>query len=137
MREREATGLYKNGNVTVMVADLKRAVKFYVETLGLKLQYEVPGHWAQVEAPGLTIGLHPAGEHGPRPGKSESLSIGFEVEDLMEAMRTLQSRGVNFGHVSEDKATRIAYFSDPDGNALYLVEVKTGAWSPSGDHSTK
>jgi catechol 2,3-dioxygenase-like lactoylglutathione lyase family enzyme len=135
MWEREANGLYKNGNVTVMVTDLKQAIKFYVETLGLKLQYEVPGHWAQVEAPGLTIGLHPAGEHGPQPGKSESLSIGLEVEDLMAATKTLQSRGVIFGPVTEDKATRIAYFSDPDGNALYLVEVKAGAWSPAGDHS--
>jgi catechol 2,3-dioxygenase-like lactoylglutathione lyase family enzyme len=116
--------LFKNSNVTVMVSDLNRAIQFYIGTLGLSLQYEVQGHWAQVEAPGLTIGLHPAGEHGPRPGKSESLSIGFEVHNLEAAMDTLKSRGVAFAHVMEDKATRLAYFSDPDGNPLYLVEVK-------------
>jgi catechol 2,3-dioxygenase-like lactoylglutathione lyase family enzyme len=116
--------LFKGGNVTVMVSDLNRAVQFYVETLGLRLQYEVPGHWAQVESPGLTIGLHPAEEHGPRPGKSESLSIGFEVQDLAAATETLKTQGVNFAPIMEDKATKIANFSDPDGNPLYLIEVK-------------
>jgi catechol 2,3-dioxygenase-like lactoylglutathione lyase family enzyme len=112
-----------------MVSDLRQAVQFYVETLGLKLQYEVPGHWAQVEAPGLIIGLHPAGENGPRPGASGSLSIGFEVQDLAHAMEILQSRGVDFAPIVDDKATRIATFSDPDGNSLYLVEVKAQAWT--------
>lgn len=27
--------MFKSGNVTVMVADMKKAVKFYAETLGL------------------------------------------------------------------------------------------------------
>jgi catechol 2,3-dioxygenase-like lactoylglutathione lyase family enzyme len=128
MRWRDCA-LIKSANVTIMVSDLKRAIHFYVDTLGLTLQYEVPGHWAQVEAPGLTIGLHPAGEHGPRPGTSGSLSIGFEVQDLETAMETLQSQGIVFASVLDDKATRIAHFSDPDGHTLYLVEVKPEAWS--------
>jgi catechol 2,3-dioxygenase-like lactoylglutathione lyase family enzyme len=134
-RWKGGNGLFKNGNVTVMVSDLQSAVQYYVETLGLRLQYEVPGHWAQVEAPGLTIGLHPVGENGPRPGKSESLSIGFEVQELVAVMDILQSRGVEFSPVMEDKATRIAYFRDPDGNPLYLVEVKEGTGSPPPDRS--
>jgi predicted enzyme related to lactoylglutathione lyase len=44
-------------------------------------------------------------------------------------MDTLQSRGVVFAPVVDDKATRIASFSDPDGNSLYLVEVKAQAWT--------
>lgn len=116
--------MFQNGNVTVMVSDLKRAIQFYVETLGLKLQYEAPGYWAQIEAPGLTIGLHPAGEHGPKPGKSESLSIGLGVQDLASAVETLQSRGVAFTQIVEDGPTQIAYFSDQDGNPLYLIQVK-------------
>ncbi len=115
--------------MTVIVSDLNRAVNFYVETLGLRLQYKVPGHWAQIEAPGLIIGLHPAGENSPRPGASGSLSIGFEVQDLVAATETLKSRNVIFASLTDDKATRIASFSDPDGNALYLVEVKPEAWS--------
>ena len=116
--------MFKHGNVTVMVSDLERAVKFYVETLGLKLQYEAPGQWAQVEAPGLTIGLHPAGEDTPQPGKSDSLSIGFEVEDIAAAAETLEARGIVFAPIVDEKATKLAFFNDPDGNPLYLAEVK-------------
>ncbi|SDN70759.1 Catechol 2,3-dioxygenase [Paenibacillus sp. yr247] len=118
--------MYKNGNVTVMVSDLNKAVRFYVDILGLRLQYEVPGRWAQIEAPGLTIGLHPSNEHGPNPGNSESISIGLEAQNFAAAMETLQTRGVEFSPIMEDKATRIAYFGDPDGNPLYLIEVKYG-----------
>ncbi|TBL67979.1 VOC family protein [Paenibacillus thalictri] len=114
--------MFKSGNVTVMVADLKKAVKFYVETLGLKLQHEMDGHFAQVEAPGLTIGLlHLAGEHGLQPETSGSMSIGFEVEELDSAMETLKSRGVEFHNGVEGNAAQVIHFSDPEGNTLYLV----------------
>jgi predicted enzyme related to lactoylglutathione lyase len=43
---------------------------------------------------------------------------------LEEATKTLKTQGVIFAPIMEDKATRIAYFSDPDGNPLYLIEVK-------------
>ncbi|MFD0712703.1 VOC family protein [Paenibacillus sp. GCM10027626] len=114
--------MFKSGNVTVMVGDLKKAVKFYVETLGLKLQHEMDGHFAQVEAPGLTIGLlHLAGEQGSQLGKSGSMSIGFEVQELESAIETLKSRGVEFLDSTEGKAAQVVHFSDPDGNTLYLI----------------
>ena len=69
--------MFKSGNVSVMVADFKKAVQFYVETLGLKLQHQVEGHYAQVEAPGLTIGLlHTAGEQSPQSIRLFNKSIG-------------------------------------------------------------
>ena len=117
--------MFKSGNVSVIVADFKKAVQFYVETLGLKLTHQVEGHLAQVEAPGLTIWLlHPAGEQGSQPGKSGSISIGFEVQELESAIEILKSRGVEFQHFMEENATRLAHFSDPEGNPLYLIELK-------------
>lgn len=114
--------MFKSGNVTVMVADLKKAVQFYVETLGLKLQHEPDGHFAQIEAPGLTIGLlHLAGEQNSQPVKSTSMSIGFVVEDLGAAIETLRSRGVEFHDSVDGKAAQVIHFNDPDGNTLYMV----------------
>ena len=69
-----------------MVKDLDRAVRFYIETLRLALRFESRGHWAQVEAPGLTIGLHPPGETGPTGAGTGNLSIGLAVKDLAGAM---------------------------------------------------
>ena len=117
--------MFKSGSVTIVVDDLKKAEQFYVETLGLKVQFQVEGHLVQVDAPGLTIGLvHPREGQESNPGKSGSVHIGLEVEELDSAIKLLKSRGVEFQPIMEEEATRIAYFSDPEGNPLYLIELK-------------
>ncbi len=115
--------MFKRGNVTVMVSDLGKAVDFYTKILGLKLELHVKSNWATISAPGLTIGLHPASEHGPQPGKSESLSIGLEVKDLSSAMAALKEKGINFGYIMDDKEVKLAFFTDLDNNPLYLAQV--------------
>jgi catechol 2,3-dioxygenase-like lactoylglutathione lyase family enzyme len=121
--------MFKGGNVTVTVSDMNKSVKFYVETLGLTLQYEPDGHFAQIQAPGLTIGLlhlpgDPAGESGSQDKPSGAMSIGFEVQDLESVVRTLESRGVRFHNSVDGKAAQVVHFSDPDGNTLYLVRTQ-------------
>jgi catechol 2,3-dioxygenase-like lactoylglutathione lyase family enzyme len=119
--------MFTGGNVTLMVSDFNRAVRFYTETLGLLLKSRAGDAWAEVQAPGLTIGLHPAGEQGPQPGQASSFSIGLEVEKLDTAMAALKEKGVEFVHTVDDKAARFAFFSDPDGTPLYLAELKAPA----------
>lgn len=118
--------MFKSGSVTIVVDDLNKAEQFYVNTLGLKVQYQVEGHLVQVEAPGVTIGLlHPREGQDSHPGKSGSVHIGLEVQELESAIKLLKSRGVEFQPVIEEEATKIAYFSDPEGNPLYLIELKS------------
>jgi catechol 2,3-dioxygenase-like lactoylglutathione lyase family enzyme len=120
--------MFKDANVTVMVSDMDRAVKFYVETLGLKLKSRYGDYFAQVEAPGTTIALHPSSKNGPQPGKSESLSIGFGVDDIESAIVLLKDKGVTFsGEVVRDGPVKLAFFTDPDKNPLYLSQ--TQRWS--------
>jgi catechol-2,3-dioxygenase len=121
----EGCTVFKSGSVTIVVDDLKKAEQFYVETLGLKVQFQVEGHLIQVDAPGMTIGLvHPREGQDSHPGKSGSVHIGLEVEELESAIKLLKSRGVEFQPIMEEEATRITYFSDPEGNPLYLIELK-------------
>lgn len=118
--------MFKSASVTIEVDDLTKAKQFYVETLGLKVQFQVEGHLLQVEAPGLTIGLvHPREGQDSHPGKSGRVHIGLEVPELDAAIKALESRGVDFQPIMEEEATRIAYFSDPEGNPLYLIELKS------------
>jgi catechol 2,3-dioxygenase-like lactoylglutathione lyase family enzyme len=118
--------LIKEANVTVMVSDLNRAVKFYTQTLGLKLTSQFEDKWAEIHAPGLTIGLHPVGPHEPKPGNSESLSIGFTVDNLDSDMTAFKNKGVVFSpKIIEDGPVKIAFFSDPDKNPLYFCEVSS------------
>jgi catechol 2,3-dioxygenase-like lactoylglutathione lyase family enzyme len=111
-------------NVTVMVSDINRSIKFYVETLGLKLKSRYGDQFAEVECPGLTIALHPAFERGPRPGNSESLSLGFGVADIDGEVAKLKGDGVSFSRVSKDGPVTLAFFKDPDGNPLYLSQTQ-------------
>lgn len=116
--------MYRSMNVTLMVADMDRAVRFYTETLGLELTFRSGDHWAMVKGAGLTIALHPKGEHGPapEPDRGRGVSIGFEVEDLAESRALLEARGVDFESAS-DEFVQLAYFNDPDRTTLYLMQV--------------
>jgi catechol 2,3-dioxygenase-like lactoylglutathione lyase family enzyme len=71
-----------NANVTAIISDMEKAIKFYTEILGFEFILLSPTgfDYAVVQAPGITIALNPI-QHGLHPGKCESLSIGFEVED--------------------------------------------------------
>ena len=118
--------MIRGGNATVFVSDLDRAVGFYTQTLGLKLDYRGGEEWAQIDAgDGLKLGLHLASEKSVRPGSRGSISIGFyATEPLDSLVPKLQQRGVAFhGPIVDDASVRLAFLGDPDGNELYLCEV--------------
>jgi catechol 2,3-dioxygenase-like lactoylglutathione lyase family enzyme len=113
-------------NVTVMVTDMKRSIRFYVDVVGLELKANYGDHYAQVVSPGVVIGLHPRTKDDSHPGKAEGMSIGFGVDDLTSAMTDLKAKGVAFSRVVEDRPTKLAFFTDPDGTPLYLSQ--TAQW---------
>ena len=114
------------GIATVFVSDFDRAVRFYTETLGLKLQNRFDNHWASIDAGnGTIIGLHPASEKSPA-GRRGSITIGFLLnEPIGKVVERLRERGVQFsGPVIEDNAAWLAYFEDQDGIEFYFTELK-------------
>jgi catechol 2,3-dioxygenase-like lactoylglutathione lyase family enzyme len=120
--------LISGGSPTVFVTDMNRAVRFYNETLGLKIAYRADNHFCMIDAgDGLQIGLHPPGKNVPPPGTNGAVQIGLNVaQPIEEVVATLRRRGVNFhGPVIDDFAVKLAFFNDPDGNVLYLCEIKT------------
>ena len=127
--------MINGGLATLFVSDLAQAVDFYTRILGLELTLHVEGTWAQVDAgPGLIIGLHPAGDKHDT-GVNGSTQIGLNVTESIDKVVTeLTSRGVKFDGpiVNDDDAILLAMFRDPDGNSLYLYEVKY-AGAPAGE----
>ena len=117
--------MFLSGNVTIYVSNMDRAVRFYGETLGLKLAYRFGDNWAAMElGKGLTIGLHPASKEMP-PGRKGSMAIGLELAgSIHDAVNALEAKGVRFqGPFSEGKAGAFVGFEDPDGNQLYLAQL--------------
>lgn len=112
------------------VDDLARAKQFYGETLGLKVS----------EENGL-LTLHIAGDRDilvyPKPNHTPATFtvLNFPVDDIESAVDGLTGRGVQFeryeGTEMETDANgifrgggpNIAWFTDPAGNVLSVLEV--------------
>jgi catechol 2,3-dioxygenase-like lactoylglutathione lyase family enzyme len=75
--------MFKTSNVTILVSDMNTSIKFYTESLGLKLISNYGGEFAVIESNGLRIGLHPGRKPGEKP--NGSMSLGFQVEDAASA----------------------------------------------------
>jgi len=129
-----SSALVSGGSPVIFVNDVERALEFYRDVLGLKLTYQAGPHYAEVDAgKGFSIGLHPPSPMAKPPGTLGSIQLGFTVaQPIEQVVKQLQARGVKFrkssagGTIEDDSAVRLAFFTDPDGNELYLCEVKKG-----------
>ena len=129
-----ATGsqMIAGGNATIFITDMDRSVRFYTESLGLTLAYRASDYFAMIDAgKGLMIGLHPPSDDAGAPGTMGAVQVGLNVTGpIAEAVTALTSRGVTFESTSsgspvrDDGGVKLAFFKDPDGNVLYLCEVK-------------
>ena len=132
-----ATGLTSGGGPTIFVRDVEKAVQFYTQALGLKLLYQAGPHFAMIDAgDGLQIGLHPPASNAGQPGARGSIQVCLTPTlPIDQAVRELQARGVKFHMptntaginglpIVDDDQVKLAFFTDPDGNDLYLCEVK-------------
>lgn len=107
--------------VSIMVKNMDRSIRFYTKTLGFKLGMRYGNDFAYLTGFGVALGLsQDNSKYYPNKG---NLSIGFEVKDLDKAAADLKKKGVSF-ELDEDEDCRFAFFEDPDGTPLYLVEKK-------------
>jgi len=107
--------------VTLKVSDLKKAVAFYEQTLGLDKKYEYSSY-AGFQCGGVEIGLSP-GRKESKPLENAP-SVVFLVDDVDDAFKALKKKGVRFIEEPHDDAWggRQAGFLDPDSNLLEIVQ---------------
>jgi len=108
------------------VPDVEQARRFYGETLGLRVSEE-NGLLTLHIAGGRDIVVYPKPDHTP----ATYTILNFPVEDVEAAVDALTERGVRFeryeGFDQDDKGIlrggpRIAWFRDPAGNILSVIE---------------
>ncbi|MCA6075100.1 VOC family protein [Fulvivirga sedimenti] len=108
-----------NCNLTIMVHSLEASIRFYTETLGFTLKHRFGNNWADIEGPGINLGLHPTADEIIQ---GNNLQIGIRVSDLKKATSDLMEKGLRMQPNKNDQAN-LNSFCDPDGNILYLIEI--------------
>jgi catechol 2,3-dioxygenase-like lactoylglutathione lyase family enzyme len=117
------------GTVIIPVADVDRAIDFYVGKLGFEKRVDVPMgdayRWVEVAPAGAqtTVAIAP-----PPPGKDaggRETGIALSTDDADTTHAELRDRGVDVdAEVSRmgDPVPPMFWFRDPEGNTLMVVE---------------
>jgi catechol 2,3-dioxygenase-like lactoylglutathione lyase family enzyme len=106
--------------ISVPVTDLERSTAWYRDTLGLEQIGE--GAWPEFQL-GENVSLYlldptNIGQEFEGPHTS---SFALRVPDVEEAKKELEGRGVVFGgEIFDTGVCHMAFFADPDGNAIML-----------------
>jgi predicted enzyme related to lactoylglutathione lyase len=107
--------------VAFQTTDFDRAVAFYGETLGLIRSAHVPDRgFAEFETGNLTLSIIDSAKMGMEHKASPS-PVALHVGDVAQARSQLEDAGVEFqGDTFDTGVCHMAFFADPDGNALML-----------------
>jgi catechol 2,3-dioxygenase-like lactoylglutathione lyase family enzyme len=124
-------------HIALSTPDLSRLRAFYAETLGLPVVGGFPGHqivFIGVGGAALELAQEDVSTGGSRQSGWDHLA--WEVEDVDAAFAVLSARGVPFhvtpeGFPPEAPTMRIAFFRDPDGNVVELIQPLAGRYPSS------
>jgi catechol 2,3-dioxygenase-like lactoylglutathione lyase family enzyme len=109
--------------------DLTKARDFYAQTLGVKVTEE-NGMLTLKLGGGQTVLIYPKDDHQP----AAYTALNFPVKDIDAAVDELRGRGVEFERygegfgqdergISRGMGPPIAWFRDPAGNILSLIQL--------------
>jgi catechol 2,3-dioxygenase-like lactoylglutathione lyase family enzyme len=104
--------------VAVPSTDWKRARAFYVETLGLR-----PDDSGESEfwVGNTCFGIYEPTQFGQEFAPQKHAHLALHVDDMPAARAELEAKGVEFaGETFDTGVCYMAFFEDPDGNALML-----------------
>lgn len=118
-------------HVTLVVEDLERTAKFYVDLLGMRRVerpgFNFPGLWFQAGATQIHLilkhdGAGPAGQLGPLPSSpGRVFHFAYEVDDARAAEAILRSAGVHVrGTGLRPDGLLQMWCYDPDGHVVEL-----------------
>jgi catechol 2,3-dioxygenase-like lactoylglutathione lyase family enzyme len=109
--------------ISVPVTDMERSKQFYGETLGLEpvAHREDQGFPEYQLGENVSLYLLDMTKVGSEFTAPHTASIALRVPDVEQARRELEERGVVFaGDTFDSSVCHMAFFQDPDGNALML-----------------
>jgi catechol 2,3-dioxygenase-like lactoylglutathione lyase family enzyme len=114
----------------IAVSDLDRAKQFYEDKLGLETKDEWGGEGATLKSGDTLINVYKS----EFAGTNKATSLTFQVDDVEKEVSALRDKGIFFEHYDlpgleprgdlyvGETGFKTAWFKDPDGNILSLVE---------------
>jgi len=113
----------------IAVKDLDRARQFYRDTLGLKTDEEWGGEGMTLKSGDTAINVYKS----EFAGTNKATALTFDVDDIDKEVGELKEKGIFFEHydiqgltakgdIYEGEGMKTAWFKDPDGNILSLIE---------------
>ncbi|MGX9142248.1 VOC family protein [Mesorhizobium sp. 128a] len=119
-----------NATANIAVKDLARAKAFYEGTLGLKQVDNIGDELVVYKSGDTVINVY----HSQFAGTNKATVVTWTVDDQIEAtVKSLRSKGVTFEHyempglslegdIHVGSGMKVAWFKDPDGNILNVVD---------------
>jgi catechol 2,3-dioxygenase-like lactoylglutathione lyase family enzyme len=118
----------KDVAANVAVKDVKTAVRFYEDVLGLEKLDAEGEEMVVLKSGDSTLNVY----RSDYAGTNKATALTWEVDDVGKTVDALKAKGVRFEHYDELGMKRdgdiydggeykIAWFKDPDGNILNIV----------------
>ena len=105
--------------VSFLTQDIARAKRFYAETLELEIETEGADDM-EFRAGQVTLDIFNPASIG-QPFAPSPAGLALRVPDVEATRRELEAKGVEFDDETIDTGVcHMAFFKDPDGNALML-----------------
>ena len=105
------------------VKDMAKAIKWYQDNLGFKLQYKMDEMgWCELESPVARVNVGLSAVEKPEVKGGATLTFG--VKDIKAARSELEKKGVKFdGEIRTiEGMVSLTTFFDPDGNRLMFYQ---------------
>ena len=105
--------------VSFLTQDIARAKRFYTEAPGLEVETEGENDM-EFRAGQVTLDIFNPASIG-QPFAPSPAGVALRVPDVAAARAELEARGIEFdGETLDTGVCHMAFFHDPDGNALML-----------------
>jgi catechol 2,3-dioxygenase-like lactoylglutathione lyase family enzyme len=128
-----ATQVERTDFVGLLTQDLERAERFYENVLGLPRDPNHTPGWPEFEPGNVTLLPTDVAKTG-QEFRANGGAVALRVPDVAASMERLRAEGVDFqfDEVYDSGVCHMAFFRDPDGNALMLHH----RYAPYRDGST-
>lgn len=103
----------------LLAADMRRAVRFYTEALGLEKSF-TSDFWSELACGDAIVALHGGHDGSPNP-----TGLSLQYEDVFEAASRIEKAGgkvLEVPNQREGEPILLGRFRDPEGNEVFITQ---------------